>query len=247
MLFLMAGSVDSHSAAAPPPGSHPRISTSPSQVNAAECHRPPTPTLFPNASCSSTLYRNSGSSRVPPWGAPMLNTLAAWPLAQASRLTSPRITPASWHPLLLPRVPPMIGSSPSRFAPARLSRGTSMMSMAFPSATPSLVHPLDTLLYTMTLPLPRSGTRVTVCEPHGSSTDASRLGFTGSVISKTCTPSHPAGTVCPRQVRSVVFGLFHERTRTLSHTTMSPWSPLQLGWASSVGVSASVMSMTRHP
>jgi hypothetical protein len=56
---------------------------------------------------------------------------------------------------------------------------------------------------------------VTVCDPHGSSTAFFSTGWTGSLMSKTWTPSQPAGTVVPRQVRSTVFFEFHERTSTL--------------------------------
>jgi hypothetical protein len=45
MLFFTAGSVASHSGRPPPPGSHPSTRTFPSQVKAAECQRPPEPTV----------------------------------------------------------------------------------------------------------------------------------------------------------------------------------------------------------
>ena len=62
-----------------------------------------------------------------------------------------------------------------------------------------------------------------------------------------CTPSNPAGTVWPSHNRAVVFFEFQARTRMFSHTTMSPWSPLQDGWEISTGLSGSAMSMTRKP
>src|SRR5918996_2833400 len=81
---------------------------------------------------------------------------------------------------------------------------------------------------------------VAVCEPHGSSTEATRSGLLRSVISKTCTPSQPAGTVVARpwssQVRLAAFGEFQDLTKRLPQTTMSPWSPLHFGWASSTGL-----------
>src|ERR671931_1621151 len=100
------------------------------------------------------------------------------------------------------------------------------------------------LLYTIRLP-PETPATVRVCDPQGSVTDASSTGCTGSLMSKTCTPSQPAGTVVPRHVLSTAFFEFHDRTRTFFHTTMSPWSPLHSGWASSTGLSGSEMSMTR--
>src|SRR6266545_6393947 len=97
MLLVTGGSVASHSGAAPPPGSQPRTSTLPSQVNPAECQRP----TWPSTPGSWTVYSNCGSVRLPPGAAlsPMSNTLVVSALAQAARLTSPRITAASWQPV----------------------------------------------------------------------------------------------------------------------------------------------------
>src|ERR671930_490952 len=91
--FVTGGSVASHSGAAPPPGSQPRTMTLPSQVVEAECQRP----RWPSTPGSVIVYRNCGSSIEPPRGAPTLNTFVVSALAQAARLTSTRITQASWQ------------------------------------------------------------------------------------------------------------------------------------------------------
>ena len=67
------------------------------------------------------------------------------------------------------------------------------------------------------------------------------------LTSKTCRPSNPAGTGCPSQVVVPGAELFQERTTMSSHTTTSPWSPLQNARPISVGLSASEMSMIRNP
>src|SRR6266511_3704895 len=105
---------------------------------------------------------------------------------------------------------------------------------------------LELLLYTIRLPAEIPAT-VRVCDPQGSVTDAIRLGSLGSLMSKTCTPSHPAATVWPSQVLASGFLEFQDRTRMLFHTMMSPWSPLQCCQTTSCGLSGSEMSMTRNP
>src|SRR6266536_950341 len=112
-----------------------------------------------------------------------------------------------------------------------------------PSTQPEL---LELLLYTIRLPAEIPAT-VRVCDPQGSVTDAIRLGSLGSLMSKTCTPSHPAATVWPSQVLASGFLEFQDRTRMLFHTMMSPWSPLQCCQTTSCGLSGSEMSMTRNP
>ncbi len=212
--------------APPPPGSQPSASTFPSQVNAAECHRPNVP-AWPTPG-SSIVYSNCGLSMLPPRGAPMLNTFVVSPLAHAARLTVPRITAASWHPVRMSVAGPASGTRLTRLAPARSSSGTAITSMKSPSAfcparsrpTP---HPelLELFEYTISRLFETPAT-VTVCDPQGSSTAAFKTGLTGSLMSKTCTPSQPAGTVVPRHVRGVVFFEFHDRTKMSRYTTRSP-------------------------
>ncbi len=87
-----------------------------------------------------------------------------------------------------------------------------------------------------------SGTAVAVCEPQPkesacglalSSMSATSSGFARSLMSNTCNPSNPAGTICPSQVSPAPngpgepAGVFQERTRTFFQTTMSPWFPSQ--------------------
>src|SRR6266702_50525 len=126
------------------------------------------------------------------------------------------------------------------------------MSVAGPASGTRLIRPtpqpelLELFEYTISR-LSETPATVTVCDPQGSSTAAFSTGLTGSLMSKTCTPSQPAGTVAPRHVLAVVFFEFHDRTRMLPNTTRSPWSPLHDGCASSTGLSGSEMSTTRHP
>src|ERR671919_604410 len=99
MLLSTSGSVASHSACAPPPGSQPAAMTSPSQVHAPECHRPFVPD-WPTPG-SVIVNRGAGSVGVPPGVlfAPMSKTLIVSALADTALFTSRRITPTSWHPV----------------------------------------------------------------------------------------------------------------------------------------------------
>src|SRR5687767_9023755 len=92
----------------------------------------------------------------------------------------------------------------------------------------------DGLLYTRSRSLAGSGTAVAVCDPHGVWTESTSTGLLRSLMSKTWTPSQPAGTASPSHVSpapkspGVPAGVFHERTTMLSHTSTSPWFPAQL-------------------
>src|SRR6266511_367244 len=222
-----------HLGSDPPPGSHPMTRTFPSQVNAAECQRPLPWVRSPTPS-SVIVYRSSGSSRLPPGVAlaPMSHTLTVSALAQAARLTLPRITPASWHPVRTFACGPASGSLRSRVAFWGASSGIWMMSMKAPTgsslARVASTHPalLELLLLTLRLG-PETPASVRVWEPHASGRNVRTEGSALFVMSNTWTPSTPAGTMVPSQSRAVVFFEFHARTRMFSHTTMSPWSPLQ--------------------
>src|SRR5919106_1797583 len=128
MLLSTAGSVDSHSGSAPPPGSQPAMMTSPSQGKAAECHLPLVPAC---PTPGSVIVIGDAGSR----GLLMSHTLIVSALAQAALLTSPRITPASWHPVRTSVVGPSSGSRWIRLALAGSSSGTAMTSMKSPSGS----------------------------------------------------------------------------------------------------------------
>ncbi len=76
-------------APAPPPGSWPKMRTSPSQVNPAEC-----PMVTPG---TVVEYSWAGSWSDPPSAGSRLQVVNPLPPAQAARMASPRITPVSWQ------------------------------------------------------------------------------------------------------------------------------------------------------
>src|SRR5919106_715011 len=223
----MTGSLALHWSATPPPGSWPKMMTSPSQVHAAEW-----PIVTPG---SSKWNRSSGSSSVPPDGPPRLKTRTPVPPAHAARITSPRMTPMSWQVCIE-------GSVRSRLAPAGSSSGTSTMSMK------SHPPPADELLYTRSRSFAVSGTAVGVWEPQTRSTLPTSSGLDRSLMSNTWRPSKPGATGSPSQVLPAIpVFVFHDLTSTSSQTTMSPWSPLQNVRETWVGLSGSEMSRMLNP
>lgn len=134
MTLSTSGSVASHSGSVPPPGSQPATMTAPSQVNVAECQRPFVP-AWPTPG-SLIVNSSSGSSRLPPGVSlgPMSQTLIVSALAQATLLTEPRITPASWQPVRTAVPGPASGSRRRRLAAPGSSSGTAITSMKSPSA-----------------------------------------------------------------------------------------------------------------
>jgi hypothetical protein len=177
----------------------------------------------------------------------MLNTFVVSALAQTARLTSPRITPASWHPgVTAGLVGPASGSRWIRLAAPGLASGTAMTSMKSPFAGPPS-HPaaLELLLYTIRLP-PETPATDTVCDPHGRRSSPTRTGSSTSLMSKMWTPSKPGATVAPSQFLGSARFVFQDRTRMSSHTTMSPWSPLQRVREINVGSPGSLVTI-RNP
>src|SRR5919197_672584 len=180
----------------------------------------------------------SHSGRPPPPGShPITRTLPSQvKAAECQRPPEPAVR--------MPVVGPASGSRRSRLAPAGVASGTAMTSMKSPTGSSLARVPstqpelLELLLYTIRLPAEIPAT-VRVCDPQGSVTDATRCGSLGLLMSKTCTPSQPAGTVWPSQVLASGFLEFQDRTRRLFHTTMSPWSPLQCCQTTSCGLSGS--------
>src|SRR5918996_4209623 len=86
---------------------------------------------------------------------------------------------------------------------------------------------LDGLLYTSSRLLAGSGTPLAVCDPHGVATNASATGSSGLLMSKTCTPSCPAGVKTSPHMRPPAgVGEFQDRTRMLPQTITSPWLPV---------------------
>jgi hypothetical protein len=65
----------------------------------------------------------------------MSHTLIVSALAQTTLLTSPRIAPASWHPVRTSVVGPASGSRWTRLELAGLSRGTAITSMKSPTGS----------------------------------------------------------------------------------------------------------------
>src|SRR5918995_3620637 len=101
----------------------------------------------------------------------------------------------------------------------------------------------------------RSGTSVSVCDPHGMSTNAMTSGFVGSLLSMTCTPSSPAAmSHSPHCDPAAGVDEFHDRMIRFSQMMTSPWLPVVLvGLAHSsqsmisVGLAGDEMSMSRKP
>jgi hypothetical protein len=116
----------------------------------------------------------------------------------------------------------------------------------------------------------RSGTSVSVCEPHSVSTNATTSGFNGSLMSMTWTPSSPAAIgqspQCEppagvaefhdRMMRfsQMMVAEFHDRMMRFSQMMTSPWFPwvfVRLAQSSqltiSFGFAGAEMSIRRKP
>src|ERR671918_1559663 len=100
------------------------------------------------------------------------------------------------------------------------------------------------------LSLSGSGTIVCVCDPQSVATDLTRLGFVGSLMSKTRTPSQAPGVEAVVFVAlqpSSVWGVSTDTNSRSPHTETSNWPPLHGSNATCVALAGSETSITRSP